>query len=95
MTQHVTFLRTELQPEQRMLNKHKAELEALGNEAEDIYVQTKLEAYLNRPVELPTLTYPEFFQWWQGASEKRLKKLQRKIRNLAFIHMEVMILVIL
>ena len=42
MTQQVTFLHTELQPKQRML-KHKAELEALGDEAEDIYVQKKLE----------------------------------------------------
>ena len=33
----------------------------MGDEAEDIYVQMKLEAYLNRPVELATLTYPEFF----------------------------------
>ena len=49
MTRQVTFLHTELQPKQRML-KHKAELEALGDEAEDIYVQTKFEAYLNRPV---------------------------------------------
>ena len=35
MTRQVTFLHTELQPKQRML-KHKAELEALGDEAEDI-----------------------------------------------------------
>ena len=43
-----------------------------------------LEAYLNRPVELVTLTYPQFFQWWQGATsaqqKKRLKELQ-KIKN--------------
>ena len=38
MTPQVTFLHSELQPKQRML-KHKAELEALGDEAEDIYVQ--------------------------------------------------------
>ena len=46
MTRQVAFLHTELQPKQRML-KHKAELEALGDEAGDIYVQTKLETYLN------------------------------------------------
>jgi hypothetical protein len=64
------FLHTELQPKQRML-KHKAELEALGDEAEDIYVLTKLETYLNR---LGTLTYPEFFQWWQAATSAQQKK---------------------
>ena len=37
MTRRVTFLHTELQPKQCML-KHKAELKALGDEAEDIYV---------------------------------------------------------
>ena len=54
--------------------KHKAELEALGDEAEDIHVQTKLETYLNRPVELATLTYPEFYQWWQSAMSAQQKK---------------------
>ena len=73
MTRQVTFLHTELQPKQRML-KHKAELETLGDEAEDIYVQTKLESYLNRPVQLATLTYPEFFQWWQAATSSQQKK---------------------
>ena len=73
MTRQVAFLHTELQPKQRML-KHKAELEALGDEAEDIYVQTKLETYLNRPVELATLTYPEFYQWWQSATSAQQKK---------------------
>ena len=76
MTQQVTFFHTELQPKQCML-KHKAELEALGDEAEDIYVQTKLEAYLNRPVELATLIYPEFFQWWQAAISAQQKKAEK------------------
>ena len=53
--------------------KHKAELEALGDEAENIYVQTKLETYLNRPVELATLTYSEFYQWWQSATSAQQK----------------------
>ena len=73
MTRQITFLHSELQPKQCML-KHKAELEALGDEAEDIYVQTKLEAYLNRPVELATITYPEFFQWWQAATSVQQRK---------------------
>ena len=40
----------------------------------DIYVQTKLETYLNRPVELATLTYPEFFQWWQAATSAQQRR---------------------
>ena len=54
MTRQVTFLQTELQSKQRML-KHKAELEALGGEADDI-CPNKLGTYLNRPVDLATLT---------------------------------------
>ena len=96
MTRQVTFFHTELQPKQRML-KHKAELEALG---EDIYVQTKLDTYLNRPVELATLTYTEFYLWWRSATSaqqnlRRLLKLQRKTEIFAFVHVAVMILVTL
>ena len=42
MTRQVAFLHTELQRKQHML-KHKAELEALGDKTEDIYVQTKFD----------------------------------------------------
>ena len=70
MTRQVTFLQTMLQPKQHML-KHKAKLEALG---EDIYVRTKLESSLQRPVELATLTYSEFYQWWQSATCAHRKK---------------------
>ena len=37
MTRQVTFLHTELQPKRHML-KHKAELKALGDEAEDMII---------------------------------------------------------
>ena len=95
MTTQVTFLQTELQPKQRML-KHKVELEALGDEAEDIYVRTKLESYLQRPVELATLTYSEFYQWWQSATsaqQKKPQKLLKKMNHIPFKHVAAMILV--
>ena len=52
--------------------KHKAEVQALGDEAEDIC--PKLDTYLNRPVELVTLTYSEFYQWWQPATSAQQNK---------------------
>ena len=41
---------------------------------QDNYVQTKLEHYLCRPIELAALTYPEFYQWWQSATSAQQNK---------------------
>ena len=54
MSRQVIFLQTELNPCQRML-KPKFELDALSEDSEDIYLQTKLETYLKRPTQLDSL----------------------------------------
>ena len=73
MSKQVIFLQTELNPCQRML-KPKFELDSLAEDSEDIYLQTKLETYLNKPTQLDSLTYPEFYQWWRSATKDEQKK---------------------
>ena len=51
MSRQVIFLQTELNPCQRML-KPKLELDALSEDSEVIYLQTKIETYLKRPTQL-------------------------------------------
>ena len=68
MSRQVIFLQTELNPCQRML-KPNFELDALSEDSEDIYLQTKLETYLKRPTQLHSLTYPEFYRWWRSATQ--------------------------
>ena len=67
MTRQVIFLQTELVPTQRML-KPRVEIESLPEDDEDIYLKTKFEAYLQRPTQLASLTYPEFYRWWRSAT---------------------------
>ena len=76
MLRQVIFLQTELNPYQRML-KPKFELDSLSEDSEDIYLQTKLEAYLKRPTQLDSLTYPEFYQWWRSATQDEQRKAAR------------------
>ena len=73
MSRQVIFLQTELNPCQRML-KPKFELDSLSEDSEDIYLQTKLETYLKRPIQLDSLTYPEFYRWWRSATQDEQKK---------------------
>ena len=73
MSRQVIFLQTELSPQQRML-RPKFQIESLPEDSEDIYLQTKFETYLNRPVQLVPLTYPEFYQWWRSATPDEQKK---------------------
>ena len=54
------FLQTELVPTQRML-KPRVEIESLPEDDEDIYLKIKFETYLQRPIQLAPLTYPEFY----------------------------------
>ena len=56
MSRQVIFLRTELNPCQRML-KPKFELDTLSEDSDDIYLQTKLETYLKRPIQVDS--YPD------------------------------------
>ena len=67
MFRQVIFLHTEMQPNQRMLKPQKI-LQTLDDNDEDIYLQTKLETYLQRPSRLAPLTYPEFYQWWHPST---------------------------
>ena len=55
MSRKVIFLHTELNPTQRML-KPMFQLKQLDDEDSDIYLQTKIETYLKRPVGLHSLT---------------------------------------
>ena len=66
MSRQVVFLQTELAPQQRML-KPIFQINSLPKGSQDIYSQTKLETYLNRPAQLVDLTYPEFYLWWRFA----------------------------
>ena len=76
MSRQVIFLQTELNPCQRML-KPKFEIDSLSEDSEDIYLQTKLETYLKRPIQLDSLTYPEFYQWWRSANQDEQRKAAR------------------
>ena len=60
--------------------KHEADFEALGDEH---ICWKKIETHLSRPVEVATLTYPEF-GWWLHS--RMLQKLQRKTNNSVFRH---------
>ena len=73
MSRQVIFLHTELNPTQRML-KPTFQLKQLDDEDSDIYLQTKVETYLKRPVGLHSLTYPEFYRWWRSATTAEQKK---------------------
>ena len=72
MSRRVIFLQTELAPQQRML-KPNFQLNTLPEDSDDIYLQTKLETYLNRPAQLGQLTYPEFYQWWRSTTPAQQK----------------------
>ena len=74
------------------MRKHKAELQALGDEAEDIYVQTKLKQTYRTSEPHPTHSSSNGGRLHPLHRKRRPKKLQRKMKILAFIHMEVMIL---
>ena len=56
MSRQVIFLHTELNPCQRIL-KPKFELDTLSEDSDDIYLQTKLETYLKRPIQVDS--YPD------------------------------------
>ena len=73
MSRQVIFLQTEFNPCQRML-KQKFELDASSEDSEDIYLQTKVETYLKKPIQLDSLTYPEFYRWWRSATQDEQKK---------------------
>ena len=51
--------------------KPKLEFGALSEDSEDIYLQTKLETYLERPTRLDSLTYPEFYRWRHFATQNQ------------------------
>ena len=76
MTRQVVFIPTDLVPHQRML-KSKAERE----DSEDIYLATRFETYTNRPHQLQSITYPEFFQWWRRATPAEHKKALKVAAN--------------
>lgn len=80
MTRQVIFLQTELVPAQRML-KPRVEIESLEDDDEDIYLKTKFETYLKRPVQLASLTYPEFFRWWRSATPTEQNKAAKIAAN--------------
>ena len=69
----VVYLPTELNPGRRTL-KPKRDLENLSDDSESVYCETRLEKYLQRPSELSTLTYPDFFRWWDIASSAQQQK---------------------
>ena len=73
MTRQVTFLHTELTPNQRML-KHSSELSALQEDSQDIYSRTRLETYMVRSPQLANITYQEYYQWWRPAASSEQKK---------------------
>ena len=54
--------------------KPQVEIESLADDDEDIYLKTKFETYLKRPVQLGPLAYPEFFRWWRSATPGEQKK---------------------
>ena len=77
MSRQVIFLQTELNPTQKML-KPSFQLSQLQDSDDDIYLRTKFQTYLNRPVVLHSLTYPEFYQWWRSATAAEQRKANRK-----------------
>ena len=72
-TRVVVYLPTELKPSRKTL-KPKRDLESLPDDSENVYCETKLEKYLQRPPQLDRLTYPEFFRWWDLASSAQQQK---------------------
>ena len=60
----VVYLPTELKPSRKIL-KPKRDLESLPDDSENVYCETRLEKYLQRPPQLERLTYPDFF-WMVG-----------------------------
>ena len=72
-TRVVVYLPTELKPSRKML-KPKRDLESLPDDSENVYCETKLEKYLQRPPQLERLTYPDFFRWWDLASSAQQQK---------------------
>ena len=71
-----SFCRLSLILAKRML-KPRFVLDALSEDSEDIYLQTKLETYLKRPTQLDSLTYPEFYRWWRSATVDEQRKVAR------------------
>ena len=53
------------------------ELDSLTEDSEDLYLQTKLETYFKRPIQLDSLIYPEFYRWWCSATQDEQKKAVR------------------
>lgn len=43
--------------------------------------RTKFETYLKRPVQLASLTYPEFYRWWRSATPAEQKKVTSVVAN--------------
>ena len=72
-TRVVMLLPTELKPSRKTL-KPKKDLESLSDDSENVYCETRLEKYLQRPPQLERLTYPEFFRWWDSASSAQQQK---------------------
>ena len=69
----VVYLPTELKPNRKTL-KPKRDLESLPDDSENVYCETRLEKYLQRPPQLERLTYPDFFGWWDLASSSQQQK---------------------
>ena len=76
MSRQVLFLHTELNPAQRML-KPSYQLRDLDDNDNDIYLQTKIQIYLQRPTSLYPLTYPEFYRWWRSATTAEQRKAEQ------------------
>ena len=69
----VVYRPTELKPSRKTL-KPKRELENLAGDSENVYCETRLEKYIQRPPQLERLTYPDFFRWWDLASSSQQQK---------------------
>ena len=81
MTRQVVFIPTDLVPPHQRMLKSKAEREPLEEDSEDIYPATRFETYTNRPHQLQSITYPEFFQWWRRATPAEHKKAVKVASN--------------
>lgn len=69
----MVYLATELVPAQPML-KRKSELNRLGDDSEDIYLNNHYKQYLMRPPKFAALTCAEFYQWQRMATASEQTK---------------------
>ena len=55
--------------------KHSTDLQHLQDDSQDVYTTTHFETYLlQSPMQLTSITYPEYYQWWRPAASFEQRK---------------------